>query len=83
MAVIKYPIVSISWRDSGIIDEWVAIKDILSNPIPICNTVGYLISENDETLFLAGTIESEDACHLTLIIKTNIISRQLLRVRKS
>lgn len=77
----KYPIVSVSWKDSGIINDWVTIEDILDNPIPICHTVGHLIGESEETLILASTIESKDARHLMFIIKANIISRQILRVR--
>lgn len=60
------------WKDHVSLDEWHSPKDSTQD-ILLCNTVGYLVHETEETIEIASTVEESTCCCSMLILKCCIV----------
>jgi hypothetical protein len=71
----KKPLVWIEWTDAGSIDEWRPVQD-MQEDLPYCVTVGFLMRETEDKIYVSGTTSDGRGCCTMIVPKVCIIARR-------
>ena len=61
------------WNDKEKMDKWA------KEPLPLCDTVGWLHSESDDTILVIGTTSPDEYMHCLKIPKAWITKMEILK----
>jgi hypothetical protein len=69
--------IKVLWRDHVSLDEWVNWDEAIEEKLHVILSRGYLIHENNHTIYVAGNVdpEGEKVSMVMIIDKANIIER--------
>lgn len=59
-SVVPYPLVVIEWWDAVDLAGWKKVEKLKEKEAPLMFTQGWLVAENDTTLWIAGTVDKDD-----------------------
>ena len=75
----KTDLVEIEWLDHANIAGWQRIDNIEDFGIPEMQTIGFLIKENKEALYISSTIGGDEVNATMIVLKSCITKRKVLK----